>query len=446
MKKFNFSAPVYSAVEKYAASRSVSFHTPGHMGKKILGICFSDVYTFDATELSVTDELYAPRGCILEAEKKASELFGTYHTFLSAGGASQCVKAALADYAGKKVIFDRNIHSSVAAAICFYGIDAVFVYGGCDTTGAPVPPCAEAFGRAIAENPDAAAVFATTPTYFGLSADCAALKTLAGKYGVDFIADNAHGTHYRFCLQMKNTRFDAHLADISVDSAHKTLPVMTGGAFLHYYKRTDENRVRRFLMDAGSTSPSFPILASLDAGRALCAEKGESLYTETAEKVSLLKRKLAEKGYTVNGGENYDPLRLTVYFGERSADVAAKLEKSGIFAEMNSCGQLVFIITPFCGRNDMNILFRELLRFPSAEPPLTDICFNIPERACGRREAMLRESETVEVYKSVGRISAVTVNIHEPPCVPPLLPGEIISKGLARRLPALGYKTIEVLR
>ena len=170
---------LYDAIVDYSKSLHSSFHTPGH--KNYNGHeDFFNIYKYDATELSVTDELYSPTGCISKAEDFATEVFGSFHTFFSAGGASQCVKTALAEFAGKKVIFDRNIHFSAAAAIAFFGIDAVFVCGKYDEKSfLPIPPTVEDFREAIEKNNDASAVFLTSPNYFGVSADCFAIRTVA---------------------------------------------------------------------------------------------------------------------------------------------------------------------------------------------------------------------------------------------------------------------------
>lgn len=446
MCDFEKDAPIFGALAAYARSKQASFHTPGHKNMELSGDFFK-IYPFDATELSCTDELYSPEGCISEAEAKATKLFGSFHTFFSAGGASQCVKAALAEFAGKKVIFDRNIHFSAASAAAFYGIETVFVCGKCDeTTSLPIPPTAEDFRKAIDENPDAKAIFLTSPNYFGISADCLAVRKLCDEKNITFIDDNSHGTHYFFCPETKNSAFDGHHAHAVIDSAHKTLPVMTGGAFLHYNKEISLSAVRRRMMAAGSTSPSFPILASLDVGRAVCSREGEKLYSECCNKTAKIKKNLKDHGFLISDGANTDPLRLAVYFGEKCSDIAEKLEKNNIYPEMISSGFIVFIITPFNRESDIELLEKTLLSFEPVETvEKTDLKFNIPPRKMTVRDAFFAEREDVEPLDSAGRVTAEMIAFHQPPCVPLALPGEIISSELARLLCEKNYGKVEVV-
>ncbi|MBQ2915385.1 MAG: hypothetical protein IJE51_01205 [Clostridia bacterium] len=439
-------APIYGALASYARSKQASFHTPGHKNYRFSGDFFG-IYPFDATEISCTDELYSPEGCIAEAEAKATELFGSYHTFFSAGGASQCVKAALAEFAGEKVIFDRNIHFSAAAAVAFYGIDTVFVCGKNDEkTSLPMPPTAEDIRSAIEKDPDAKAVFLTSPNYFGISADCLAIRKLCDEKNTTFIDDNSHGTHYCFCPEMKNSPYDGHHAHVVIDSAHKTLPVMTGGAFLHYNKEISLETVRRRMMAAGSTSPSFPILASLDHGRAVCSCDGEKTYSVCCEKIKDLKKKLVLNGFTVADGTNTDPLRLAVYFGEKCEDTAKKLEKNNIYPEMTSSGFIVFIITPFNSNEDLELLEKTLLSFEAVEIVENfNSGFELPPKKMNIRDAFFAEREAVEPLISEGRISAEMISFHHPPCVPLALPGEVISHDLALFMRENGYGKVEVV-
>ena len=433
-------APIYEALEAYSRSKQASFHTPGHKSGDFQGDFFK-IYQFDATEISCTDELYSPEGCIADAENLATELFGSFHTFFSAGGASQCVKAALAEFAGKKVVFDRNVHFSAAAAAAFYGIETIFVWGKNNC-----PPTAEDFRIALEKNPDAMAVFLTSPNYFGISADCLAVRKLCDEKNITFIDDNSHGSHFAFCPSMKNSDFDGHHAHVVIDSAHKTLPVMTGGAFLHYNKECSLSAVRRRMMAAGSTSPSFPILASLDFGRSICARDGEKLYSECCKKVAKIRQNLIDHGFFVLNGSNVDPLRLSVYFGEKCEDTAEKLENNNIYPEMTSSGFIVFIITPFNSDSDLERLEKTLLSFEPVETvENSDFKLDIPERKMSLRDAFFAEKEEVLPLDSVGRISSEMIAFHEPPCVPLALPGEIISEELARLMCERNYGKVEVV-
>ena len=446
LKDLKLKTPIYDALSGYSNSLHSSFHTPGHKSH-VFDDSFFDIYKYDATELSVTDELYSPEGCISEAEDNVTKLYGSFHTFFSVGGASQCVKTSLSFFAGKKVIFDRNIHFSAAAAIAFYGIEAVFVYGECnDLTSIPEPPTVFDFKEALLKNSDAKAVFLTSPNYFGVSADCSAIRKLCDEFEVVFIDDNSHGAHYTFCQGVHNSAFDGHHAHVVIDSVHKTLPVMTGGALLHYNIPVSFSDVRRKMMAAGSTSPSFVLLASLDYGVSLCFDRGFEFYTQQCVAVENLRNELKNRGFVVTDGPNIDPLRLSVYFGENCDKVYRVLEQNNIYPEMQSNGFIVFIITPFNSRADMELLRCTLL----AQSPVCvmgnfDSSFVVPERGLSVREAFFAEKESVSISNAVGRISAEMVSFHRPPCIPLCLPGEKISECLSSVLLKNGCDTIDVV-
>lgn len=444
MNNLKLDCPIYSALIDYANNTHISFHTPGHKSSVLEGD-FSNIYKYDATELSVTDELYSPKSCIAEAEEKATLLFSSFHTFYSAGGASQCVKAALAEFVGKKVVFDRNIHTSVVAAIAFYGIEAIFVSKKA-VSELYAPPSVSDIQEVLDKNLNVSAVFLTSPNYWGISADCFSIRKLCDDYGITLVVDNSHGTHFRFCSNMCDSVYDSHNAHVVIDSAHKTLPVMTGGALLHYNRKVDLAVVRRRMMSAGSTSPSFPILASLDVGISWCSVYGTQMYDSCLAKVENLRRRLKNKGFFILEGDFSDPLRLSVYLGRESKNAVSLFERNGVYPEVELGGFVIFIITPFNKESDIVLLERLFdciapIRFYDSQVEELPV----PERKLSIRDAFFSERSTVDLLHSVGRVSADMIVFHHPPCVPLCFPGEVISESLVDILKNNGCESVEVV-
>lgn len=245
---------------------------------------------------------------------------------------------------------------------------------------------------------------------------------------------------------MCDSVYDSHNAHVVIDSAHKTLPVMTGGALLHYNRKVDLAVVRRRMMSAGSTSPSFPILASLDVGISWCSVYGTQMYDSCLAKVENLRRRLKNKGFFILEGDFSDPLRLSVYLGRESKNAVSLFERNGVYPEVELGGFVIFIITPFNKESDIVLLERLFdciapIRFYDSQVEELPV----PERKLSIRDAFFSERSTVDLLHSVGRVSADMIVFHHPPCVPLCFPGEVISESLVDILKNNGCESVEVV-
>jgi arginine/lysine/ornithine decarboxylase len=103
--------------------------------------------------------------------------------------------------------------------------------------------------------------------------DIKSISAICKKHGVLLIVDNAHGAYLEFLSEpMHPIKLGA---DICCDSAHKTLPVLTGGAYLHISPESAKlfaDKAKKSLALFGSTSPSYLILQSLDAANKYIAD------------------------------------------------------------------------------------------------------------------------------------------------------------------------------
>lgn len=423
--------PICDFVRRYNEKRSLRMHMPGHKGSEFLGFEQLDITEFDGA-----DDLYNATGIIRQSEDNASELFG-FPTYYSTEGASQCIRAMMylvllnAKKNGKKPIIaaGRNAHKSFISAAVLLDFDIIWLYPSnadsylsCDIS----PDELEAFLEGVEEKP--AAVYLTSPDYLGKIADIKGLSEVCRKYGVLLVVDNAHGAYLKF-LEKSCHPIDlgAHLC---CDSAHKTLPVVTGGAYLHIAKSfcdfTPED-VKNALALFGSTSPSYLILQSLDACNSYLEGYKQKL-TEFLPAVAQTKALLEEKGFCFYGDE---PMKLTISakeYGYTGTELADILKQNDILCEFSDPDYLVLMPTPETEKAGLERITYVLNSIPRKEakkdaPPK----FIKPEKIMSVRKAGMSPSAILPVTECEGRIlSAVTVGC--PPAVPIIVCGEKITK------------------
>ena len=267
--------PICDFVSRYCEEKALRLHMPGHKGNGVLG-----VEPYDITEISGADSLYEASGIIHESERNAAELFGTAATFYSAEGSSLCIRAmlllALLDAKqkgrGQKIVAGRNAHKTFVTVAGLLDLDVTWL---APAKGESYLACSvdmEQLEKYLVEE-SPAAVYLTNPDYLGNLIDIREISHLCRKYDVLLLVDNAHGAYLKFLPESKHP-IDRG-ADLCCDSAHKTLPVLTGGAYLHVAKNTSDMFVKR-AKDAmalfGSTSPSYLIMQSLDQANKYISE------------------------------------------------------------------------------------------------------------------------------------------------------------------------------
>ena len=432
--------PIRDFVTQYASSAPARFHMPGHKGVSFLG-CESR----DITEIEGADDLFHASGIIAESEQNASRLFG-YPTVYSAGGSTLCIQAMLylaytrANRRGK-VLAGRNAHKSFLNSAILLDFPIKWLWAGTDYLSCPLTPAQ--VEQAILEEPEAPfAVYLTSPDYLGNTADIRGIAQVCRAHGVPLLVDNAHGAYLRF---LPESRHPMDLgASMCCDSAHKTLPVLTGGAYLHFEREEDRQSVKDAMALFGSTSPSYLILQSLD----LCNVYLEDLpgrLLAMAPVLAALKGSLLARGFTLVGDEL---LKLTVrtdLWGYSGEEVAEALEKRNIFCEFQDEDHIVFLFTPENPREDLLRLQEALEALPRRESRAHSLSLCRPEAVLSPREAFLGPREAVPVEKSLGRIlSAASVSC--PPAVPIVMCGERIDESAREALRRYGHAQITVVR
>jgi arginine/lysine/ornithine decarboxylase len=422
---------------------------PGHKGRPLLGW-----EPWDLTEVEGADVLYSPEGILAESEANATALFGSAHSFYSTEGSTLCIKAMLAlATAGKGdrplILAARNAHKALiyAAALLDLRIGWLDSEEGGHLCRCPVTP--ETVRRAIEESEERpAAVYLTSPDYLGNLTDVAAIAKVCQDRGIPLLVDNAHGAYLKF---LKPSLHPLDLgAAMCCDSAHKTLPVLTGGAYLHVAHGFEEyaRGARAMLSLFASTSPSYLILQSLDLCNRILSEDYGHRLEQTVCRLDALKARLIGAGRPVEETESLKLVISGARWGYRGDELAALLRKRGIECEFADGEYLVLMATPENREEDFCRLERALwelpLREPLAEEPLPR---RERERRCSERirRGMLSPRETVSVRDAVGRICA-TPTVSCPPAVPIAVSGDVITKEDVALFLRYGIEEIDVIR
>lgn len=435
------STPVCDFVRAYAASAPVRLHMPGHKGRGILG-CES----LDITEIRGADDLYHPEGILARSEENASRLFGC-RTVYSAEGSSLAIRAMLylaytRSGCKGRCLAGRNAHKSFLHTAVLLDFPISWLWAGDSYLSCPVT--AETVEAAIlAEKEKPFAVYLTSPDYLGNLAPVGEIANVCHRHGVPLLVDNAHGAYLKF-LPRSLHPMDLG-ADLCCDSAHKTLPVLTGGAYLHMTSDYTAEDAKAAMALFGSTSPSWLILQSLD-GANPAMERLPGDIAALAPHIAALKGALLAHGFALVGAE---PLKITVHaakFGYSGEEMAEILERQGIFCEFADGDFLVFMLTPRNTPEELDRLCAALCALPRGvrqeEPP---IALARPKAACTPRQAAFAPRETIPVENSLGRILALA-NVSCPPAVPIVMCGEEIDEAARETLCRCGIEEVTVIK
>lgn len=443
--------PIFDFVARYQQQAMTRAHMPGHKGTGPLG-CEG----IDITEIAGADSLYEADGIIAESEKNATALFGTAATFYSTEGSSQCIRAMLylAMLSAPKnqgrpvVVAARNAHKVFLLAAALLDFDVVWLwpegeeYALCSC---PVSPEQLRATLLALPNPPAA-VYLTTPDYLGGMLDLPALAAVCHSFGAPLLVDNAHGAYLRFLPGGLHPMQAG--ADLCCDSAHKTLPVLTGGAYLHISQQATPAFVengRRALALFGSTSPSYLILQSLDLVNRYLHEEFPAALAACVGRIDALKSALCAQGWVISQS---DPLKLTIAAAKSGWDgraLAARLRERGVECEYADPDFLVLMLSPQNSDAEIETIDMALGQNPKDQPLSRSICpLAEPRRHSTPREALFSISETIPAAESQGRVlAAPTVGC--PPAVPIVVSGEVIGADAVALFSYYGVDAVEVL-
>lgn len=439
--------PIFDFAKSYAEGGFSRLHMPGHKGKSFLGC-----EKFDITEIDGADVLYNATGIIKESEENASSLFNSAATFYSTEGSTLCIKAMLSLVCtGKKerplILAARNVHKAFIYAGALLDFDVKWMYPqqsthlcSCLLTAEEV----EAYILGCDKTPDA--VYITSPDYLGNLADIGGIAAVCDRHGIPLLVDNAHGAYLGFLEESLHPIKQG--ATMCCDSAHKTLPVLTGGAYLHISEKGKAYipHAEDCLSLHASTSPSYLIMQSLDLCNAYLADGYKEKLSLTVEKLNKLKASLRKLSYDVADTE---PLKLTLSplsYGYTGSELADVLFEKGISCEFADRDFVVMMFTPGNGDGDfarvldaLTSLEKHTPNFLTPLPRLTD-----SERKLTLRQAIFAESEWIDTSRADGRVCA-SPTVSCPPAVPVAVSGEVITKEAVEIFKAYGIKKIRVV-
>jgi arginine/lysine/ornithine decarboxylase len=438
--------PLYTALVKHLQSEPISYHVPGHKSGLVFPTEAKRIYEqllkIDVTELSGLDDLHEPEGPILEAQQLTAELYGVKNSFFLVNGSTvgnlSMILASCNE--GDTVLVQRNSHKSIMNAIQLAGVKPIFLTPEYDqdvkvATGVT----GQTVQNALSRYPNVKALILTNPNYYGMSMNLSAIVKMAHENGTCVLVDEAHGAH--FIYEDLPTSAIKYGADIVVHSAHKTLPAMTMGSYLHFNSEIlDINNVMKYLQMLQSSSPSYPIMASLDLARNYLASFSQQDIERIIEQVTLFKRELNQiEGIKVvdsmNPSIRQDLLKIVVQSdcSLSGYELQRIFEGSGIFTELADPYNVLFVLPLTIEMDSQNTITRmkEALHKEDIKPlkikdaplqfdPLTELAIDYKEQS-------LYSKIRIPIEKAIGYISAEMVTPY-PPGIPLLMVGEEISK------------------
>ena len=458
--------PIADFVRDYAASDTSRLHMPGHKGRGPLG-CEG----LDITEIAGADELYEAEGIIARSEANTARLFGSAGSWYGTEGSSQCIRAMvfLALQAAPKgqgrpvLLAARNAHKALLYAAALLDIDVEWLWppAGPDASlcACPVDPAAlaAALDRMEQAGRRPFAVYLTSPDYLGGIQDVAALAPLCHAHGVPLLVDNAHGAYLRFLPGGSRHPIDLG-ADLCCDSAHKTLPVLTGGAYLHAghgMLRPDPAAVRGAMCLFGSTSPSYLILQSLDLCAGALAGDWPARLADCVARLDGLKQDLS--GLCPGLVRPSEPLKLVLdgaAVGRSGGALADLFRAHRVECEYADTRYLVLMFAPGNLPRDFDRVRAAAARAVSCpgtdsapgdlSPAVWPALARQARPACSIRQAVFARQERIPARDAAGRVCALPT-VACPPAIPIAVSGEEIGPAAVELFRYYGIETVSVI-
>ena len=436
--------PLFDQLMKHHEGNPISFHVPGHKYGQVFPEkgrnYFSDILKMDATEITGLDDLHSAEGVILEAEKLLADLYRTQRSFFLVNGSTVGNLAMTLSTIKEDeiVLVQRNSHKSIMNGIKLANARPVFISPEYDLDYRVAGGLSyESVKSALIQYPNARAIILTYPNYYGMTVDLKSIIDLAHAHNIPVLVDEAHGVHFIAGDYFPPSAVELG-ADIVVQSAHKTLPAMTMGAFLHYQSRlVSSSNLQFYLQALQSSSPSYPLMASLDLARSYLGTYNQEDLTYLQQEIEKF-RSMVNNFETIHLLTESDPLKITIQTNGSwtGFELQTNLESRGIFTELADPYN-VLLVLPLLKRGMK-------YRLQEAAEKIIEIASSIPKRqvisernfinkkamstlAVGYKEMEHLKVEVIKLGDSVGRICAESI-IPYPPGIPLCLPGEALSR------------------
>jgi arginine/lysine/ornithine decarboxylase len=435
--------PLYDALTKHVEKNPISFHVPGHKYGEIFQAtkkdCFSSLLKIDATELSGLDDLHSPEEAILEAETLLADLYKVNRSFFLVNGSTSGNLAMVMSVCeeGDYVLVQRNCHKSILNSLKLAKAHPVFLEPEYDADGKIASGISvQTVKEAIEFYPNAKSVILTYPNYYGMVNDLKGIVTLAHQHHIPVLVDEAHGAHFILGEPMPSSAVQLG-ADIVVQSAHKTLPAMTMGSYLHFNSQLISiGKLKDYLQTFQSSSPSYPIMASLDLARCYLAAYNRNDLDYLLKEINQFKAELAKiKGIKVLDYAG-DPLKVTIQSTCELSGFALqnKMEELGVYTELADPYNVLFVI-PLLKENQTYPFIEAINKIKKALSgitlkPVEELIpgnnHKISELALSYKEMKNYKEIEVLIKEATGKVAAEMV-IPYPPGIPLLLKGERIT-------------------
>ena len=439
--------PIVEFIKKYARKKSVRFHMPGHKGKRVfLG------EKFDITEIDGADNLSAPFSIIKNSQENTAKLFGAKKTYFSTAGSSLSIKAMLSAFiknaGARPVVFaGRNAHKAFIHSAILLDFEIKWLYGEDSKSYLSADISPEYLEKVFLSNDKPSAVYITSPDYLGNIADIRGLSEVCSKFNVPLLVDNAHGAYLKFLP------IDIHPitlgATACVDSAHKTLPVLTGGGYLHFStsakKYIDVEKVQDDLSIFSSSSPSYLIMASLDNANKILDSDFKKKLASTVKEVKEVKDYLINLGVAIKDSE---PLKIVIdakKCGYTGFEIKKLLEKNDIVVEFYDQDYVTMMLSPYNSKKDYKKLKLSFKNFKKKVEIKRKEFFLKAEKVLSPKQAYLLNREKIKVDDAKGKILA-DISYSCPPAVPIAVIGERVDENVITALKYYGIENIEVVK
>lgn len=439
---------LYRKLEDYGKTDFYPFHMPGHKRNK-LSVDSDFPFERDITEISGFDNLHHPEGIIKEAQEALAELYGTKESFFSVNGSTAALLAAISASVkkGGQILAARNCHKAVYHGIYLRELVPTYIYPQADPElgiSGEIPP--SRVERCLEENPEIEAVIITSPTYDGVVSDVRKIAEIAHEHNAILIVDEAHGAHFMFSEYFPQSAVEMG-ADLVVQSFHKTLPALTQTAVLHRVTdRADSGKIKKFLGIYQTSSPSYILMASLDACVDKMARDGEKMFREFTHRLECARQRLEKCEYIClksPAGYDFDRSKLILASNRSTLNGPglAEILRSRFHIETEMETERYIIAMTAVGDTEEGFIrlcnaIEEIDREESLKIKENNMCRreHTEEIArCGKAKQIMTISEAMEagtrrcpLEESIGRTSAEFAYIY-PPGIPLLVPGEQIT-------------------
>ena len=429
----------------------MSGHTPGHknglfLPKPLQKAWGSQFASYDYTELDGLDNLHFASDCIAQSQQQAAQIFGAGQCFYLVNGTTAGLQAAImATCSNKQVFVPRHVHRSIYHSLLLAHAQPVYLPLELDTrTSLPLGISTDTLQQYIQQYPDCKNLILVNPTYQGITADNIACVQLAKDHGLTVIVDEAHGSHLHFHRDLPASLLDAG-ADLVVQSWHKTLPVMTQGSALLVHKQYQGPSPEPFLSLLQTTSPSYLLMASLEAGSIYMGQQVQAHIDQSLQVIFELHSRIANTLQTLHvlwePEWKQDPFKLYLLSDRLSgADMDAYLRQHyAIYSEMHDNSGILFILPLQTSVSWAERLYQALLdlnRFSlqqqtTHQTQASFYCRTIPRQWYPLQEAFYQEKQQLPWREAAGAIAGQFI-LRYPPGIPLLVPGEMITREIVQ--------------